>query len=177
MTAVDPRYPIGRFSPPADYPDTFIADCIRRIEQAPARLRDAVAGLTDAQLDTPYRDGGWTVRQLIHHVADSHMNASIRFRLALTEEEPTIKPYREGQWARLEDAAHSDIGSSLTLLDALHRRWVILLRSMTHDQFRRRLNHPENGAMTLERSLALYAWHGEHHAAHVTALRDRMHWR
>jgi len=172
----DPRYPIGKFS--FDGPLTpeqkqqFVFD----IEQAPARLRAAVRGLSDPQLDTPYREGGWTVRQVAHHVPDSHMNAYIRFKLALTEDEPTIKPYFEDRWAELPDSKQAPIEVSLSLLDSLHQRWTMVLRNLTDADWKRTFRHPELGAMSLEKTLALYAWHGRHHVAHVTELRKRMGW-
>jgi len=132
--------------------------------------------LNEAQLDTPYRDGGWTVRQVVHHVPDSHMNAYIRFRLALTEHEPVIKPYDEAAWAELVDAKSAPPEISLTLLDALHDRWVRLLRSMSDADFLKQFRHPELGVVPLEKNLALYAWHGKHHVAHITRLRERMQW-
>lgn len=135
-----------------------------------------VAGLNDQQLDTPYRPGGWTVRQLAHHVPDSHLNSYVRFRLALTEDEPTIKPYYEDRWAELPDARTAPIHTSLALLGSLHERWVLLLRSMAPEQFARTFRHPELGLMTLDKNLALYAWHGQHHVAHIAGLRERMRW-
>ena len=171
----DPRYPIGKFSYTgpltADQKKQFLDD----IEQTPARLREAVRGLSDAQLDTPYRDGGWTIRQLAHHVPDSHVNAYIRFKLALTEDDPTIKPYMEDRWAELVDS-REPIENSLTMLDSLHRRWTIVLRNITDAEWQRTFRHPELGPMTLEKTLALYSWHGRHHIAHVTALRERKGW-
>jgi uncharacterized damage-inducible protein DinB len=146
------------------------------IAATPSALRAAVKGLTDAQLDTPYRPEGWTVRQLVHHVADSHMNAYTRFRLALTEDNPTIKPYDEAAWAELPDARSLPIGVSLDLLDRIHERLVHLLRATKDADFRRTLQHPENGPMTMDSLLAVYAWHGRHHTAHVTRLRERMKW-
>lgn len=171
----DPRYPIGKFhyegTPTLEQREEFISN----IEQAPSRLRAAVSGLSDVQLDTPYRDGGWTVRQLAHHVPDSHMNAYIRFKLALTEEEPTIKPYFEDRWAKLQDSqAPPEV--SLVLLDCIHQRWVTILRAMTETDWKRTFQHPELGLMPLEKNLALYSWHGQHHVAHVTKLRERMGW-
>jgi hypothetical protein len=139
-------------------------------------LRAAVAGLTPQQLDTPYRPEGWSVRQVVHHVPESHMNAYIRFKLALTEDEPTVKPYDEAAWAKLPDVPGTPIETSLTLLEALHDRWVRVLRLLDDNSFKRTFHHPEIGVVTLERNLALYAWHGKHHAAHVTSLRDRMGW-
>jgi len=132
--------------------------------------------LNEAQLDTPYRDGGWTVRQVVHHVPDSHMNAYMRFRLALTEHEPVIKPYDEAAWAELVDGKTAPPEISLALLDALHDRWVRLLRSMTDADFQKQFRHPELGVVPLEKNLALYAWHGKHHVAHITRLRERMQW-
>ena len=149
---------------------------IDAIAAAPAKLRAAVAGLTDVQLDTPYRPDGWTVRQVVHHVPDSHMNAYVRFKLALTEDEPTIKPYDEARWAELADTRDTPVESSLALLDRLHDRWVRLLRSMSADDFARRLRHPEMGVQRLDQVLALYDWHGRHHVGHVASLRERMGW-
>ena len=139
-------------------------------------MRAAVAGLTPEQLDTPYRPGGWTVRQVVHHVPDSHINSYVRFKLALTEEEPTIKPYDEARWAKLADTATTPVEVSLTLLDSLHSRWVPLLQSLTEADFARQFRHPELGMVRLDRNLALYAWHGKHHVAHITSLRERMGW-
>lgn len=171
----DPRYPIGKFSyggaVSADQKKQFLDE----IEQAPARLREAVRGLSDAQLNTPYRDGGWTVRQVVHHVPDSHMNAYIRFKLALTEDEPTIKPYMEDRWAELPDS-RQPVENSLALLEGLHHRWMIVLRNLSDADWKRTFRHPELGPMTLEKTLALYSWHGRHHVAHVTSLRERMGW-
>ena len=172
----DPRYPIGTFERRDTLTPAERRTFIGQIAAAPARMREAVGGLNDEQLDTPYRPGGWTVRQLAHHVPDSHLNSYIRFRLALTEDEPTIKPYHEDRWAELPDARTAPIDSSLTLLDALHERWVMLLRSLTPDQFARTFRHPELGLMTLDKNLALYAWHGRHHVAHITGLRERKGW-
>jgi hypothetical protein len=174
---IDARYPVGRFVPPTAPLNAPQREAlIVAIEGAPANLRAAVAGLSDAQLDTPYRDGGWTVRQVAHHVPDSHLNSYVRFRLALTEDDPTIKPYLEDRWAELADARQAPVEVSLTLLEMLHRRWTILLRSLDEEQWRRTFLHPELGKVSLERNLALYAWHGHHHVAHVTSLRERMGW-
>ena len=151
-------------------------ELIARIAELPGLVRAAVAGLDDAALDTPYRPGGWTVRQVVHHVPDSHVNAYIRFRMAATESDPTIKPYEEARWAALPDS-DGPIAPSLDLLDALHARWVILLRAMPESAWGRTFVHPEHGrALRLDWTLGLYAWHGRHHAAHVTALRDREAW-
>lgn len=172
----DPRFPTGRFSFDPDVTDEKRRSAIAAIRATPGALRAAVHGLDVAQLNTPYRDGGWTVRQLVHHVPESHMNAFTRFKLALTEDNPTIKPYEEDRWVRLGDVERAPIETSLALLDALHERWGILLDVMTDADFRRPLMHPEAGPMTLDRMLQLYAWHGPHHVAHVTALRARNGW-
>src|SRR5580704_16283375 len=172
----DLRFPVGK----APKVDTLSSgDRVRLIGEvadAPANLRAAVKGLTNAQLDAPYRPGGWTVRQVTHHVPDSHMNAFFRFKLALTEDEPTIKPYAEERWAQLADTKNTPIEVSLTMLDSLHDRWVRLLRSLDDDAWKRSFRHPDMGPMTLEKALAMYAWHGKHHVAHVTALRARKAW-
>ncbi len=172
----DPRYPIGKFhyeGPPSEQQkQRFLDD----IASAPANLRAAVKSLSDAQLDTPYRDGGWTVRQVVHHVPDSHMNSYVRFKLALTEDDPTIKPYFEDRWAQLADTKATPIEVSLAMLDLLHDRWLRLLRSLGPEDWKRTFRHPEMGPMTLEKNLALYAWHGKHHVTHVTELRRRNGW-
>jgi len=172
----DLRYPIGRFKRPERLNEEERASYIDAIAATPARLSAAVAGLNAAQLDTPYRPGGWTVRQLVHHLPDSHMNSYMRCRLALTEEEPTIKPYDEARWAELADAKSSSIEPSLALLDNLHKRWVVLLRSLAPSDWERTFRHPELGLMRLDQNLALYGWHGRHHVAHITALRERQGW-
>ena len=175
-TETDPRYPIGPFQPlgreltPEDR-----AALIGQIEFAPAELRSAVEDLSDEQLDTPYREGGWTVRQLVHHVADSHMNAFIRCKLGLSENEPTIKPYDQDAWATHADNRVKP-AVSLLLLECLHERWVALLHSLGPEDWSRTFRHPERGLMKLDDLLAVYAWHGRHHIAHVTALRERMGW-
>ena len=173
---MDLQYPIGKFQRPQHVTASDRKQLIQQIEAAPAALRTAVAGLVDSQLDTPYRPGGWTVRQVVHHVPDSHMNSFIRFKLALTENDPVIKPYEEQLWAELADA-RMPIEVSLTLLDAVHHRWVYLLRSMSDDDFARTFVHPAIGQMRLDQNLALYAWHGRHHTAHITSLCERMGWR
>lgn len=173
----DLRYPIGAFEAPARATAEDRARWIGEIAALPAQLRAAVSGLSDPQLDTPYRPGGWTVRQVVHHLPDSHLNAYVRFKLALTEEAPTIKPYDEAVWAQLPDTRDTPPEVSLTLLDALHRRWATLLRSMRAEDFARTLVHPEHGrALSLEWMLAQYAWHGRHHLAHVTGLAERTGW-
>lgn len=146
------------------------------IAAAPLRMREAVGGLTDTQLDTPYRDGGWTLRQVVHHVPDSHMNAYVRFKLALTEDEPTVRPYDEAAWAKLADSRVTPVEVSLALLDALHARWSDLLRSMTDGDFARRFRHPDRGLMSVDWLVAMYSWHSRHHVGHVTSLRERMKW-
>ena len=173
---MDPRYPIGRFTPNANpTPETRARD-IREIAALPQRLRKAAHGLSDSQLNTPYREGGWTVRQLLHHVPDSHLNAYIRCKLALTEDSPTIKPYDQEAWAKLPDAALTPVEVSLSLLEAVHTRWVNLLLSLRPEDFQRKFNHPETGVQTVDSTVALYAWHSNHHLGHVTALRERMKW-
>jgi len=172
----DLRYPIGPFVPDSEATPEKLGGWIDAVEAAPGALRAAVAGLSPAQLDTPYRPDGWTVRQVVHHVPESHMNAYVRFKLALTEDEPTIKPYDEKLWSELADVRDTPIEVSLALLDSLHRRWVILLRSLSPADFGRRLKHPELGVLALDTVLQIYAWHGRHHTAHVTALRERMGW-
>ena len=172
----DLRYPIGRCpSKPVLTPDER-REAIDAIAQTPEHLQAAIAGLSGGQLDTPYRPGGWTVRQLVHHLPDSHMNSYVRFKLALTEDEPTIKAYDEALWAELNDSQETPIEVSLTLLEALHERWVILLRGMRPPDFARRLAHPERGTMTLDNVLTTYSWHGKHHVAHIASLRHRMGW-
>ena len=172
----DLRYPIGKFVRPAAATPDDRRRSVEEIAGLPASLRAAIDGLSPAQLDTPYRPDGWTVRQLVHHVPDSHINAYVRFRLALTEDEPTIKPYDEARWAELGDARTLPPDVSLALLDALHDRWATLLRTLPESAWGRRLVHPESGVMTLDQLLAMYAWHGRHHVAHVTGLRERMGW-
>jgi len=173
----DPRYPVGDFQsvgrPLTGGERTELVD---RIEAHPANMRAAVAGLSDEQLDTPYREGGWTARQVVHHVADSHMNSYVRFKLAVTEDHPRICTYEEKLWAELPDAKAAPIGGSLDLLDALHGRWVAFLRVLTPEDFARTLDHPEVGALTVDVLLEIYGWHARHHEAHITSLRERMAW-
>ena len=172
----DLRYPVGKFAPNPTLSDSERNALIQEIAATPAKLREAVRNLSQEQLDTAYRPGGWTVRQVVHHVPDSHLNCYMRFKLAVTEDHPTIKPYKEHLWAELVDAKSSPIEPSLTLLESLHYRWVVFLRSLTATDFARTVNHPENGIMDLDRLLQLYAWHGRHHIAHIAALRNRMSW-
>jgi hypothetical protein len=172
----DLRYPIGKFNFNSSVTEDQKQKCLNDIAQAPANLRAAVKGLSAQQLDTRYRPEGWTVRQVVHHVPDSHMNAYVRYKLALTEEAPTIKPYAEDRWALLADTTATPVEVSLALLDSLHDRWVRLLRSLQAEDWKRTFRHPELGAVSLEKNLALYAWHGRHHVAHITSLRERNGW-
>lgn len=172
----DLRYPVGKFHYDGPLSPQQQRIFLEEVAQTPAQLRAAVQGLSDSQLDTPYRPDGWTVRQVVHHVPDSHLNSYVRFKLALTEDDPTIKPYFEDRWAELADTKATPVEVSLTMLDSLHDRWVRLLRSLTAEQWKRTFRHPELGPMTLEKTLALYAWHGRHHVAHITKLRQRMSW-
>jgi hypothetical protein len=172
----DLQYPIGRFKRDGTPTDTQVRQAISEIEDAPGSLRAAVEGLTPEQLDTPYRPDGWSVRQVVHHVPDSHLNSYCRFKLALTEEEPTIRSYHEDRWAELEDARTAPVEVSLALLESLHRRWVLMLKSLAPTDFERTFRHPEIGVVSLAQNACLYAWHGRHHVAHVTSLRERMGW-
>ena len=172
----DLRYPIGKFEAKNGLTEARIHELIESLGQAPLGLRAAVGGLTPRQLDTPYRPEGWTARQVVNHVADSHLNGYVRFKLALTENEPVVKPFDEHLWADLEDARTVEPQVSLYLLDALHLRWVKLLRSLDVKDFERRLTHPEWGQQPLEMFLQLYEWHGRHHTAHIMALRQRKGW-
>lgn len=169
------RYPIGRFTPPLSSEPAVRAEHISVLRLLPANVQAAVSGLSHSQLDTPYREGGWTLRQLVHHLADSHANAYVRTKLALTEDWPTIKPYDEAAWARLADS-NLPIDSSLAIIGALHERWVTLFESLSEADFRRGYNHPDNGRQDLGAVLALYAWHSRHHTAHMTSLRSRKNW-
>jgi DinB superfamily len=172
----DPRYPIGRFTPHPHPTAESRARHIEAISSLPNKMRQAVAELQPRQLDTPYRDGGWTVRQVVHHVPDSHLNAYIRFKLAVTEQNPTIKAYDETAWAQLKDSELTPVEVSLTLLESLHARWTVLLRSLKAEDFARKFVHPESGPHDLDWLLELYSWHGNHHLAHITGLRERMNW-
>jgi len=173
---MDLKYPIGKFQWEDNLSDGRRCELIEQIATTPAKVRAAVAGLTETQLDTPYRDAGWTVRQVVHHLADSHLNAFSRFKLVLTEDEPTIKTYEQQLWAETPDAKTAPVELSVTLFDSLHQRWVLLLESLGAADFTRSMKHPELGTVTLDRYLALYAWHGRHHVAHITSLRERMGW-
>ena len=173
---MDLRYPIGQFKWEEEITEDQRRRFIEEIAETPARLRAAVQGLSTEQIAAPYRPGGWTVGQVVHHLPDSHLNAYVRFKLALTEEEPVIKPYDQERWAELQDSRTTPVETSLTLLESLHQRWVILLRSLAPKDFSRSFRHPELGAVTLDRNLSLYAWHGRHHVAHITSLGKRMGW-
>ena len=174
---IDLRYPIGQFQPKSSLTAAERVSAIERIAETPDHLGAAISGLSAEQLDTAYREGGWTVRQVVHHLPDSHMNAYVRFKLALTEREPIVKPYDEALWAELADSRLTGVEVSLALLDALHQRWVILLKAMRPEDFARRINHPELGVISLDWLLGEYAWHGAHHVAHITSLRERLGWR
>jgi hypothetical protein len=172
----DPRYPIGKFTYQQPPDETQRKQFIDDIEKTPAALRAAIQGLTPQQIETPYRDGGWTVRQVVHHVPESHMNAYTRFKLALTEDNPTVRPYMEDRWALTPDVQSTPLEDSLALLDPLHQRWVRLLRALKPEEWKRPFQHPAMGAMTVEKNLALYSWHGRHHVAHITELRKKKGW-
>ena len=172
----DPRYPVGKYDHRASLTPDERRAFIGVIAAAPQRMREAVRGLNERQLDTPYREGGWSVRQVVHHVPDSHMNAYLRLKFALTEDEPTIKPYDEAVWATLPDSVDTPVETSLTLLESLHGRWITLWRSMKDADFKRRFKHPEHGTMTVDWLLGMYAWHSRHHVAHITSLRERQMW-
>ena len=176
MDSVDLRYPVGRLAIPASSSAADRATHIETLRQLPERLRQAVAGLDDSQLDTPYREGGWTVRQVVHHVADSHANAYVRVKLALTEDWPTIKPYDEAAWAELADARSLPVDVSHDLIAALHTRWISLWASLEEKDFERGYVHPASGRQNLAQVLATYEWHSRHHTAHITSLRQRMGW-
>jgi hypothetical protein len=172
----DLKYPLGRYQPPAAISPGQRTTWIGQMAELPAQLSKAIAGLDDAQLDTPYRPGGWTVRQVVHHLPDSHLNSYTRFRLALTENSPLVKPYEEAAWAQLVDARTAPVAPSLTLLNGLHARFVLLLRSLSDDDFARTFRHPELGENRLDWTLGLYAWHSLHHTAHINNLRARQGW-
>lgn len=176
MTLADLAYPIGRHQPPAVVDDAARGRFIAELAAAPAALRAAVQGLDERQLDTPYRSGGWTVQQVVHHLPDSHLNAYVRFKLALTEDEPLIRTYEEARWAELPEARQGPVGLSLDLLDALHARWLACIRALPPERFARTFRHPDLGVMTLDQQLAMYAWHGRHHVAQITALAAREGW-
>ena len=173
----DPRYPIGKFRYQGPYTQEQREAMIQDIERAPAALRSAIAGLSEQQLDAPYRDGGWTLRQVVHHLPDSHMNAYVRFKWVLTEDDPMIKPYFEDRWANAPDNKSTPLEVSLALLESLHQRWIFLLRSINDDDWKRSFRHPEHDKpVSLDRNLGIYSWHGKHHVAHITELRKKMGW-
>jgi len=173
----DLSYPIGKFPRREELQPDERRVMIDQIAAAPAHLRNAVRGLSEEQLDTPYREGGWTVRQVVHHLPESHLNAYCRLKFALTENEPVIRPYDEAAWAATAEVALTPIETSLTLLASLHDRWTVLWRTLGHDDFRRTLRHPEHpGLLTVDWLVTMYAWHGRHHVAHITTLRERMGW-
>lgn len=172
----DPRYPVGRFNKPQTIDADAIEDALKTLQELPQQLRNAVDDMNDAQLATPYREGGWTVRQCVHHVADSHMNAYIRMKLALTEDAPVIKTYEEALWAELSDGKNAPIEWSLRLLEALHARWVTMLSSLNDEQWQRTFAHPEHGPLNLQTAVLMYDWHSRHHLAHITSLRQAKGW-
>jgi len=176
MTDISEVFPLGRYTRPTVFTAETRARAIDDIEAMPTHLRQAVDGLNDRQLDAPYRAGGWTVRQVTHHVTDAHINAYVRTRLALTEHNPTIKPFDQNQWSELTDARQQPVATSLALIDALHQRWVTLLRSLTPADFARPFVHPESGPLTVDQLVAEYAWEGQHHVAQITSLRQRAGW-
>ncbi len=171
----DLRYPVGAFEKPLEVSPEMRAEFIQTIKDLPKKLAESVKGLSDEQLDTPYRPGGWTVRQTVHHVADSHINSLCRFKLALTEENPTIRPYFEDRWAELADS-RLPVDVSLRIIEGIHARWVVLLESLTDDDYKKPLVHPDSGVWTVEQFLGLYEWHSRHHTAHITHLRERNNW-
>jgi len=173
---IDPRFPIGPYASPGNVAVAERIDAITTLAELPAHLRDAVAELDDSQLDTPYREGGWTVRQVTHHIADSHINAFVRLRLALTEEWPAVYPYDEKGWAMLIDSVTAPIDSSLDLVEGLHSRWVRVLESLSPEQWQRGFKHAKMGPLSIESSTLLYAWHSRHHVAHITHLRKLRRW-
>lgn len=172
---MDERYPIGKFHVEGEISDAVVKKWIQEIAAQPGQLRRAVKDLNEEQLDTPYRDGGWTVRQVVHHVADSHLNAYIRFKLALTENNPVIKPYEEGEWAKLADSK-LPVEVSLTLFESIHNRLVTLLNSLRPEDFEKTFVHPDSGTISLRKNIGLYSWHGRHHIAHIMTLCNRMGW-
>lgn len=176
MSDVDLRFPVGKYEAREKLTDENRKQILAQLAETPKRLRAAVAGLSREQLNTPYRDGGWTVQQVVHHLADAHMNAYTRFKLALTEDEPTVKPFDEARWAELSDSKTTPVETSLALIDALDERFMGLVRGMIPSDFSRKFRHPERGVMTLDSYLGLHGWHDRHHVAHITNLRQRKSW-
>ena len=176
QTETDLQYPIGKFHRHGTLTEELRAKYIEMVEQLPVRMRDAVSGLNDRQLETPYRPGGWTVRQVVHHVADSHVNSYVRFKLALTEDWPTVKSYDEAAWAKLPDSRKMPVEVSLAIIESLHGRWVGLLEALSDEDFQKGYEHSEMGRQNLAKVLALYDWHSRHHTAHITSLRARQGW-
>ena len=176
QTIEELRFPIGKFTRPDVVSNEQFHQYVGEIRSLPHELRNVVRQLTDNQLDMPYREGGWTLRQVVHHLLDSHVNSYIRLKLALTEENPTIKPYDEASWAELQDAKYGDVTLSLGMLDALHGRWSSTLENLTPDQIKRTFMHPESGVWRIDQNAAMYAWHGKHHLAHITELKKRRGW-
>jgi uncharacterized damage-inducible protein DinB len=176
VSAPDPRYPVGKFTPPAAYTPALRASAIAEVAALPEKLKAALHGLSPAQLDTPYRDGGWTVRQLVHHIADSHSMALVRMRFALTEDFPALPGYSEKLWAELKDSMTAPAEWSLAILEGVHARWAMLLNALDEAQWQRGITHAERGKMTIEQLVQLYAWHCRHHTAHITHLRKQMGW-
>jgi uncharacterized damage-inducible protein DinB len=169
----DLRYPIGKFKQPEKISSDLRKKYIKELEEAPSQLRNAVNGLSEAELNTQYRKGGWTIRQVVHHIADGHMNYYIRFKLAATDDEPTIVTYNEARWADLFDGKNADINLSLSLLDVLHKRWIMFLNSLDESQFAKSFRHPDLGLISIDQALALYVWHVQHHIAHITTWRKK----
>lgn len=173
----DLRYPIGPFVSRTELTPDERRSLIDAIAAAPARLREAVRGLNETQFETPYREGGWSVREVVHHLPESHLNAYMRLKLALTEDDPVIRPYDEDAWSRTPEVRTTPVETSLTMLEALHERWTILWRALAPEDFRRTFRHPEHsGVQTVDWLVAMYSWHGRHHTAHITSLRERMRW-
>lgn len=172
----DLKYPIGRFNPVADVTNELIQNCIYQLEKQPAIANEAVDGLSDEQINTPYRAGGWSIRQVIHHIADAHINGYVRIKLALTEDKPLVKTFNEEKWADLKDGKQAPIDLSLSLLAAVNSRLVILLKSLKSEDFKKEFNHPENGKVPIEQFIQHYSWHGNHHIAQIMSLRKKMNW-
>lgn len=177
MNETNLQYPIGKFQKPDEFTDEILIELINTLEDFPSKIRTETENLSDEQLDTVYRPGGWTIRQVVNHCADSHMNSLMRFKLALTEDEPEIKPYFEDRWAELEDSKNMNIDAALKMLEGIHERWTVLLRSLSKDQLSRTFIHPEHGMkFRLDENIAVYTWHCDHHLAHIKELKKRKNW-